>query len=351
MAAVTVTVKSTIFLVRNWKPILIGSVFALILMAGMLFSVNVSRPSEDTVSSPFGTANVPTHIEKWRPLVSEYTTKYGIPEYTDILLALMYQELGSSDTLDIMQSSESIGLPPNAIQDPVQSVNLGVKHFKSVLEAGQKAGVDFAAIVQSYNFGSGYLGFVALKGKKHSVELAKVFSIDQTKKLGWRCTDWRAPYCYGDYTYVQKVMGHLIAAGGGPGGADISPLGKKAYAAVLKEAQKYTGWPYVWAGAHPSTGFDCSGLTQWAFNEAGIKLPRTAQLQYNASKKIPPSEAKPGDLIFFTGTYDTDQYITHVGIYLGNGKMFDSNGSGIGLHNAEASYWKSHLAGFGRVAR
>ena len=68
----------------------------------------------------------------------EYTTKYDIPEYTEFLLALMYQELGNSQTLDIMQSSESIGLPPNAIQDPIMSVNLGVQHFKSVLEEEKK---------------------------------------------------------------------------------------------------------------------------------------------------------------------------------------------------------------------
>lgn len=348
--AATVAVKGTVFVVRNWKEITLGVVFSLILMVGLLFGIQSSQQQPvGHINSPFGTANVPPHIEKWRGLLSEYTTKYGIPEYTDFLLALMYQELGSSTTLDIMQSSESIGLPPNSIQDPVMSVDLGVKHFKSVLLQGEKAGVDFAGIIQSYNFGSGYLGFVASNGGTHSVELAKQFSSSQADKLGWSCSDWRTPHCYGDYTYVNKVMKNLVSTGIG-GGVDISPLGKQAFNTIITEAQKYTGWPYVWAGSHPSTGFDCSGFTQWTFAQAGIKLPRTAQLQYNASTKISPAEAKIGDLIFFTGTYETDQYITHVGIYLGNGKMFDSNGSGIGIHDTNTSYWKSHFVGFGRIA-
>jgi len=348
--AATVAVKGTIFVVRNWKQITIGIVFSLIFMAGLLVGVQSSQ-QEPLVNSnsPLGTANVPPNIAQWKGLVQEYTTKYGIPEYTDFLLAIMYQELGSSKTLDIMQSSESAGLPPNAIQDPVMSVNLGVQHFKSVLEQGQKAGVDFATIIQSYNFGSGYLNFVALNGGKHSVELAQAFSLSQSGKLGWRCSDWRAPYCYGDYTYVQKVMRNLMPTGMAVGGGDVSPLGEQAFNVIIAEAKKYIGWPYVWGGAQPSTGFDCSGFTQWTFAQAGIKLPRTAQEQYDISSKISPAEAKPGDFVFYTGTYETDKYITHIGIYMGNGIMFDSNGSGIGNHDINSPYWQSHLVGFGRV--
>jgi hypothetical protein len=347
----TVAVKGTIFVVRNWKEITIGIVFALILMAGLLVGMNTSQQQlEGKIDSPFGVANVPPQIAQWKGLVSEYTTKYGIPEYTDFLLAVMYQELGSSQTLDIMQSSESAGLPPNAIQDPVMSVNLGVQHFKLVLEQGQKVGVDFAAIVQSYNFGTGYLNFVASNGGKHSVELAQVFSLNQSGKLGWSCSDWRAPYCYGDYTYVQKVMKNLMPIGIAVGGEDVSPLREPAFNTIISEAEKYVGWPYIWAGAHPNTGFDCSGFTQWTFAKAGIRLPRTAQEQYDVSTKISPAEARPGDLVFYSGTYETDKYITHVGIYLGNGRMFDANGSGIGIHDINSPYWKSHMAGFGRVA-
>ena len=349
--AATVAVKGTIFVVRNWREITIGIVFALILMVGLLIGVNTSQQQPTgNIDSPFGVANVPPNIAQWRGLVSEYTTKYGIPEYTDFLLALMYQEVGNSQTLDIMQSSESAGLPPNSIQDPVMSVNFGVQHFKSVLEQGQKAGVDFATIVQSYNFGSGYINFIASNGGIHSVELAQQFSLSQATKQESRCSDWRAPYCYGDYMYVQKVLKNLMPLGISVGGRNVSAVGESAFNAIIQEAQKYVGWPYMWGGASPTTGFDCSGFTQWTFAKVGIKLPRTAQEQYDASSKIPPAEARPGDFVFYTGTYETDKYITHVGIYMGNGKMFDSNDSGIGIHEITSTYWKSHLAGFGRVA-
>ncbi|MBT2723330.1 lysozyme family protein [Bacillus sp. ISL-46] len=345
-----VAVKGSVFVIRNWRQITVGVVFAFILMSGLLLGMNTSEQQQiEKINSPFGAADVPPNIAQWRGLISEYTSKYGIPEYTDFLLALMYQELGNSQTLDIMQSSESAGLPPNSIQDPVMSVNLGVQHFKSVLKQGQKAGVDFAAIVQSYNFGSGYLNFVASNGGKHSVELAQAFSLSQSSKLGWSCSDWRAPYCYGDFTYVQKVMENLMPTSMVVGGGDVSPLGEQAFNVIISEAQKYVGWPYVWGGAYPNTGFDCSGFTQWTFAQAGIKLPRTAQEQYDVSSKISPAEAKPGDFVFYTGTYETDKYITHIGIYMGNGIMFDSNGSGIGNHDINSPYWQSHLVGFGRV--
>ncbi|MGF6947716.1 soluble lytic murein transglycosylase-like protein [Neobacillus sp. B4I6] len=350
MAALA-AVKGTVFVVRNWKEITVGVVFAFILMAGLLLGMNTSEQQPiENINSPFGAADVPPNIAQWRGLVSEYTSKYGIPEYTDFLLALMYQELGNSQTLDIMQSSESAGLPPNSIQDPVMSVNFGVKHFKSVLKQGQKDGVDFATIVQSYNFGTGYINFVASNGGKHSVDLARKFSLNEASKQEWVCSDWRAPYCYGDYTYVQKVMKNLMPLDIAVGGRNVSPMGEQAFKAIISEAQRYVGWPYMWAGANPGTGFDCSGFTQWTFAKAGIKLPRTAQEQFDVSSKIPPAEAKPGDFIFYTGTYETDNYITHVGIYMGNGKMFDSNGSGIGMHDIDSPYWKSHLVGFGRVA-
>ncbi|MBM7716017.1 NlpC/P60 family protein [Heyndrickxia sporothermodurans] len=128
----------------------------------------------------------------------------------------------------------------------------------------------------------------------------------------------------------------------------IPAIGNDAFQIIYEEMLKYQGWGYVWAGNNPSTGFDCSGLMQWAYAKAGIQLPRTSYEQYKFSQRITEDELQPGDLIFFS----TDTYapVTHVGMYVGNGKMYDSNHSGIGYSDAFNSYWKPKIVGFGRVA-
>jgi hypothetical protein len=118
---------------------------------------------------------------------------------------------------------------------------------------------------------------------------------------------------------------------------------------IMAEALKYQGYPYVYGGASPKTSFDCSGLTQWVYGRVGIHLPRTAQEQWDATQHIPESEARPGDLVFFSGTYDDGgDVVTHVGIYVGGGVMYDADDSGIGYHSL-SGYWTQHLYGFGRV--
>ncbi|CAM3758665.1 C40 family peptidase [Bacillus inaquosorum] len=155
---------------------------------------------------------------------------------------------------------------------------------------------------------------------------------------------------------IVKKLGGLTmnceANGFSKDGGDFSGDTKGAlnyFKTVLSEMKKFDGTPYVFGGANPGTGFDCSGLMQWAFKKAGINLPRTANEQYNFSEKIPPDKVKPGDLVFFKGTYNAGVPITHVGIYTGDGKMYNSNGSGVGYSSITEGYWKQHLAGFGRV--
>lgn len=133
--------------------------------------------------------------------------------------------------------------------------------------------------------------------------------------------------------------------------ADVKVVGDKIsyYDAVLREAQKYEGWPYTWGGSHPESGFDCSGLTQWAFHTAGVALPRTATAQYDATTRIGVNEVKAGDLIFFKGTYGGPDHISHVGIVVNATTMYDSDSAGIGYHQFATGYWKQHFAGFGRV--
>ena len=121
-------------------------------------------------------------------------------------------------------------------------------------------------------------------------------------------------------------------------------------AGLIHEAEKYLGYPYVWGGSSPSTSFDCSGFVCWVVSHSGYAdLPRTtAQGIYNQCTKIQPGEARPGDLIFFTGTYNSGNPVTHVGIYAGNGQMIHC-GNPIKYTSVNTTYWQSHFYAYGRL--
>ena len=134
---------------------------------------------------------------------------------------------------------------------------------------------------------------------------------------------------------------------------DVPPeaLEDEVFAAMLAEAEKYLGYPYVWGGSNPSTSFDCSGFVSWVINNCGVgwnvgRLGSDA-LYFNVCTPVSPANARPGDLIFFQGTYDTP-YTSHVGIYVGDGWMIHC-GNPIQYANINTSYWQSHFYGFGRL--
>ena len=167
------------------------------------------------------------------------------------------------------------------------------------------------------------------------------------------------------YDIFQDTLGgrpYLFNGGLPPGGSDGSgtpgidyqvpteALTDEEFAAIYKEAQKYVGTPYVWGGSTPETGFDCSGYVCWVYNQNGYDVGRTtANGLWNKSQHISEAEAKPGDLVFFEGTYDTPGK-SHVGIYLGNGIMV-SAGDPIKYANIHSSYWQKYLSGFGRLSK
>ncbi|MFD1675627.1 NlpC/P60 family protein [Alicyclobacillus fodiniaquatilis] len=149
--------------------------------------------------------------------------------------------------------------------------------------------------------------------------------------------------------YVEEVMSDARQIGSISAiHSSRSPLGANTYNTIMSDALQYQGYPYVFGGASPQTSFDCSGLTQWVYGKAGIQLPRTAQAQYDATKHISESQAKPGDLVFFSGTYEANTTVTHVGIYVGGNMMYDADNEGVGYH-ALTGYWTKHLYGYGRV--
>ena len=131
---------------------------------------------------------------------------------------------------------------------------------------------------------------------------------------------------------------------------DIPPeaLNDEAFAAIIKEAEKYLGYPYVWGGSSPSTSFDCSGFVSWVINHSGWDVGRLgAQGLCNICTPVSSANVKPGDLVFFTGTYDTPG-VSHVGIYVGNNMMIHC-GDPISYANLNSSYWQSHFYRYGRL--
>ena len=125
-------------------------------------------------------------------------------------------------------------------------------------------------------------------------------------------------------------------------------LEDETFAAMIAEADKYVGYPYVWGGSSPSTSFDCSGFISWVINHSGWNVGRlTAQGLYNICTPVTAEQAKPGDLVFFVGTYDTPG-VSHVGLYVGNSVMLHC-GDPISYTNLNSSYWQQHFYCYGRL--
>ncbi|MFX3736972.1 lysozyme family protein [Streptococcus suis] len=275
-------------------------VFSLLLFVAILFS---DEQDSGISNIHYGGVNVSAEVLAHKPMVEKYAKEYGVEEYVNILLAIIQVESGGTAE-DVMQSSESLGLPPNSLSTE-ESIKQGVKYFSELLASSERLSVDLESVIQSYNYGGGFLGYVANRGNKYTFELAQSFSKE--------------------YSGGEKVSY--------PNPIAIPING---------------GWRYVYGGASPTTSFDCSGLTQWTYGKAGINLPRTAQQQYDVTQHIPLSEAQAGDLVFFHSTYNAGSYITHVGIYLGNNRMFHA-GDPIGYADLTSPYWQQHLVGAGRI--
>ncbi|HJB16823.1 MAG TPA: C40 family peptidase [Candidatus Blautia excrementipullorum] len=152
-----------------------------------------------------------------------------------------------------------------------------------------------------------------------------------------------------DKTNAQRI--YTLAQSGENGLVPGEALGDGSYAALMSEAEKYIGMPYVWGGSTPATGFDCSGYVCWVYSQAGVAyLPRTtAQGIFNRCAVISREEAQPGDLIFFTGTYASGSTVTHLGIYVGNGQMLHA-GNPIGYADIDSPYWSRHYYACGRLS-
>ncbi|WP_260869749.1 lysozyme family protein [Bacillus thuringiensis] len=340
-------------------PIILMGVLCLII-AGMF---GAGSSSQEQMGGNIGASkNLSLEVEKWRALVEKEATAQGMEAYVNLLLAIIQVESGGTGTPDIMQSSESAGYDrPNVFQTEEESVRQGVKHLKECLLALKAFNMGYEnnvkALAQAYNYGNYFATWLGKRGGEYNLEVAEEYSrtivapslgnttgrtmsyVNETSlRLG-------KPYKYingGNFFYGELISEYI-----GGSGANISGDFRK----VLVEIEKYQGWEYVWGGKNPTQGFDCSGLTSWGLKQIGIDLPSYALTQYELTEPIQPSEAQPGDLIFFRGTYGGPDHISHVAFYIDENTMFDSQSAGIGYHNWKTSYWQQHFAGIHRVKR
>lgn len=329
------------------KKIFISCVFFLFLMIVMVFLVILNADEEalsDLASEGEIGLNLSEEVLKYQDLLEQYTDEYEISEYIGYLLAIMQVESGGKGQ-DVMQSSESAGKEKDSFS-PEESIEQACKYFSTLLKKAKQDGCDIYTVIQAYNYGGKYIDYVSDNGKEHTFELAQMYAMN---KSGGKTVVYNEPlavqvnggwrYDYGNMFYVELVKRYLF----------VSAAEDEIVQAVFEEALKYQGWEYVFGGSTPETSFDCSGLVQWCFGKAGIELPRTAQEQYDATQHIPPSEWKQGDLIFFKDTYNSGTLITHVGIYVGDGKMYHAGKSGIGYADITTEYWQEHLVSGGRI--
>lgn len=323
--------------------VLFGGVFSVIIALLLFLFIVTADDEESTSHFDFSGLNLSEEVLKHQPTVEKYAKEYGIEDYVNYLLTIMQVESGGT-TEDVMQSSESMGLPPNSLSTE-ESIKQGCKYFSELLKSAESKGCDIDTVVQAYNYGGGFIDYVAGHGKKYTYELAVSFAKEKADGVkvtykneisikengGWR-------YKYGNMFYVRLVKQYLA----------VSSFSDATAQAIFNEALKYQGWKYVYGGSNPNTSFDCSGLVQWCYGKAGISLPRTAQEQYDATQHLPLSQAKAGDLVFFHSTYNAGTYVTHVGIYAGNNRMYHA-GNPIEYADLTSSYWQQHLIGAGRV--
>ncbi|MFR3252802.1 MAG: C40 family peptidase [Flavonifractor plautii] len=190
-----------------------------------------------------------------------------------------------------------------------------------------------------YNY---YICYVTLENKNLSHLPIYLLSEDQMSRYAiYMATLGNRPDLFPGSEYIGKYTDP-------PEGYEVPReyLDDETFAAILSEAEKYIGYPYVWGGSSPATSFDCSGYVSWVINHSGWNVGRLgAQGLYNIC--TPTSSPQPGDLVFFVGTYDTPG-VSHCGIYVGDNKMLHC-GDPIGYANLNTSYWQSHFYAYGRL--
>jgi len=194
-----------------------------------------------------------------------------------------------------------------------------------------------------YNY---YILNVTLKNNSLGAVIAANLDAEQKERYAvYQRTQGNRPYLFGDniYAHPSEYTDYEIPP---------EALANPEFAALIAEAEKYLGYPYVWGGSKPSTSFDCSGYICWILNQSGVaSVGRTnARGLYGMSVRVSPDEAQPGDLIFFTGARAAEigHPVTHVGLYVGNGMMIHCASGGVQYASIHTPYWTKNFFAFGR---
>ena len=258
------------------------------------------------------------------------------PEYAGYILKM--QEAFSRLDADINSINEKITDPENSL-DPIR--------IKAVFYA-LYFGSDFSKLDDGM-----YSAFVNCfvntdnAGNPSAIkDMNEVYSA-LSLLLGRKITDTDRQNINSTYLLIKYGYTTGSQLSGIPGEA----FNDAEFAKLMNVATKYIGYPYTWGGSSPSTSFDCSGFICYCYTQSGVyNLPRTtAQGIYDQCTPVTASELKPGDLVFFTGTYQSDSIVSHIGIYVGDGQMLQAGEPTIGYADLSNSYWSKHLLGYGRL--
>lgn len=324
----------------------IALILCIVVIATVLVSVissvaGVITNTVNKVSSGIRTYLLSENTISYSDDLREAATDNEILNYVNYLIAIMEVESHGNGN-DPMQSSESAGLPPGSFTDPKDSIRQGAYYFAGCLSLANENSCDLMTAVQAYNYGTGFINYVADNGGRYTLELAISFAekysggiqVDYSNSIavdyngGWR-------YAYGNMFYAQLVNQYIYS------------YEDEAVQKIVDESMKYYGWEYTWGGSNPDEGFDCSGLVQWCYGTAGIELPRTSREQFDWCEKISVDELKAGDLLFYQNESSGGE-IGHVAIYIGDGKVYEA-GDPIGVYDNNDNWHQDNLLYAGRI--
>ena len=329
-----------------------GWIAVLIIMIVVLFGAAVAMFGGGSDSNSY--TPVSAEVEAYEPIIQKYAKEYGIPEYVELIKAVMMQESGGRG-LDPMQAAEgsfNTKYPhePNGIKDPEYSIQCGVQELKAALTSAEvESPIDMEHIklaLQGYNFGNGYISWAKAKYGGYSYANAVEFSTQQAQRLGWDS--------YGDTQYPAHVLRYY------PYGRAFTAGGNQAIVEVaLTQVGNQGGQPYwSWYGFDSRVEW-CACFVSWCADQCGYiesgLVPKFAGcvdganwFKSNGKWQNRTYEPKAGDIIFFD--WEGDGTTDHVGIVekCENGTVYTVEGnSGDACKQRQYAVGSSNIYGYG----